>query len=46
MAICTAGTKIRFVLNSGRPKITLRMNNAGTSTYTLPYFGDVQLGWI
>lgn len=45
MTICTGGAEIRFVLNSGKAKITLRLNRPGAATSALIYFGGVQSGW-
>ena len=45
MACNTAGCEFRFVLNSGKAEITLRMDTPGMYTRALLYFGGVQSGW-
>lgn len=45
MSVCTGGAEIRFVLNSGSAKITLRLNSPASATHALVYYGGVQAGW-
>ena len=45
MACNTAGCEFRFVLNSGKAEITLKMDTPGAHTRALLYFGGVQSGW-
>ena len=45
MATAACGCEIRFVINSGKAKLTLRTNGAGTSATGILYYGGVQAGW-
>lgn len=45
MACNTAGCEFRFVLNSGKAEITLRLDTPGAHTEAILYFGGVQSGW-
>lgn len=41
----TAGCEFRFVLNSGKAEITLRLDTPGAHAEAILYFGGVQSGW-
>lgn len=45
MATAACGCEIRFVINSGKARLTLRTRDAGTSTTGILYYGGVQAGW-
>lgn len=45
MACNTAGCEFRFVLQSGKAEITLRMDTPGAHTTAILYYGGVQSGW-
>lgn len=45
MATAACGCEIRFVINSGKAKLTLRTRDPGTSATAILYYGGVQAGW-